>query len=218
VLFGIGFILGGVMEFMVAALAPGWKWVYILLGIVSSSGIIMIALGFWAISPDDRTVATYRGIVLLVVWVGFAALFRASRTSSSASGSAPPTNGSRPPPPRVRLPEAAGDDPRWRPLNPRERSRARGQRRLASDMLRGASALTAAGKGPRRRSSYRCLSVAARPQERTMTTTLIDECNIAAYRSWLDRRVTPAYVRGIPSWVWQSALRCRQRQQNAVAI
>ena len=36
----------------------------------------MIGLGFWAISPDDRTVATYRSIVLLVVWVGFAALFR----------------------------------------------------------------------------------------------------------------------------------------------
>jgi hypothetical protein len=51
-----------------------------------------------------------------------------------------------------------------------------------------------------------------------MNTTLIDECNIAAYRSWLDRRVAPAYVRGIPSWVWQSALRRRQRQQSAVAI
>ena len=127
ILFGIGFILGGIMEFMVAAIAPGWKWLYILLGIVSIlagvialiwpgetflvlaaivgwlllfygiidivfafstksiddlwwlqliSGIIMIGLGFWAISPDDRTVATYRSIVLLVVWVGFAALFR----------------------------------------------------------------------------------------------------------------------------------------------
>jgi len=127
VLFGIGFIVGGIMEFMVAAVAPGWKWLYIVLGIVSIiagiialvwpgetflvlaaivgwlllfygiidivfafstkniddlwwlqlvSGIIMIALGFWAISPDDRTVATYRGVVLVVVWVGFAALLR----------------------------------------------------------------------------------------------------------------------------------------------
>jgi uncharacterized membrane protein HdeD (DUF308 family) len=127
ILFGIGFILGGIMEFMVAAVAPGWKWLYILLGVVSIiagiialvwpgetflvlaaivgwlllfygiidivfafstkdiddlwwlqliSGIIMIALGFWAISPDDRTVATYRGVVLVVVWVGFAALLR----------------------------------------------------------------------------------------------------------------------------------------------
>ena len=113
ILFGIGFILGGIMEFMVAAIAPGWKWPYILLGIVSIlagvialiwpgetflvlaaivgwlllfygiidivfafstkdlddlwwlqliSGIIMIGLGFWAISPDDRSVATYRGV------------------------------------------------------------------------------------------------------------------------------------------------------------
>lgn len=50
-----------------------------------------------------------------------------------------------------------------------------------------------------------------------MNTTLINECNIAAYRSWLDRRVTPAYVRGIPSWVWQSALCRRQRAPRAVA-
>ncbi len=40
------------------------------------SGIIMVLLGFWAISPDNATVATYRGAVLLVVWVGVAALFR----------------------------------------------------------------------------------------------------------------------------------------------
>jgi uncharacterized membrane protein HdeD (DUF308 family) len=127
VLFGIGFIVGGVVEFMVAAVAPGWKWLYILLGIVSIvagvialvwpgetflvlaaiigwlllfygvidivfafstkhiddlwwlqliSGIIMVAIGFWAIAPDNRTVATYRGTVLLVVWVGIAAAFR----------------------------------------------------------------------------------------------------------------------------------------------
>jgi hypothetical protein len=40
------------------------------------AGIIMVLLGFWAIGPDDATVSTYRGAVLLVVWVGFAALFR----------------------------------------------------------------------------------------------------------------------------------------------
>ena len=40
------------------------------------SGIIMVLLGFWAISPDNATVATYRGAVLLVVWIGVAALFR----------------------------------------------------------------------------------------------------------------------------------------------
>jgi uncharacterized membrane protein HdeD (DUF308 family) len=127
VFFGIGFILGGVMELAVAAVAPGWKWLYILIGVVSIvaglialmwpgetflvlaaiagwlllfygiidivfafssrhlegmwwmqliSGIIMVLLGFWAISPDNATVATYRGSVLLVVWIGVTALFR----------------------------------------------------------------------------------------------------------------------------------------------
>jgi uncharacterized membrane protein HdeD (DUF308 family) len=127
VFFGVIFIVGGLMEFAVAATAPGWKWLYILLGIVSIvaglialmwpgetflvlsaivawlllfygiidivfafstrhlgglwwmqivSGIIMVLLGFWAISPDNATVSTYRGAVLLVVWIGVAALFR----------------------------------------------------------------------------------------------------------------------------------------------
>jgi uncharacterized membrane protein HdeD (DUF308 family) len=125
--FGIGFIMGGFMEFAVAAVAPGWKWLYIAIGIVSIvagvialawpgqtflvlsalagwllffygiidvvfafstrrveslwwtqlvTGIIMVLLGFWAISPDAQTVSTYRGSVLLVVWIGVAALFR----------------------------------------------------------------------------------------------------------------------------------------------
>jgi uncharacterized membrane protein HdeD (DUF308 family) len=126
-IFGIGFIIGGIMELMIAAAAPGWKWLYILIGVVSIiaglialvwpgqtflvlsalagwlllfygiidivfafstrdmeslwwvqliSGIIMIGIGFWAISPDDTTVSTYRGAVLLVVWIAVAALFR----------------------------------------------------------------------------------------------------------------------------------------------
>jgi uncharacterized membrane protein HdeD (DUF308 family) len=125
--FGIGFIMGGIMELAVAAVAPGWKWLYVIIGIVSIfagiialawpgqtflvlsalagwllffygiidvvfafstrrveslwwtqliTGIIMILLGFWAISPDAQTVSTYRGAVLLVVWIGVAALFR----------------------------------------------------------------------------------------------------------------------------------------------
>jgi uncharacterized membrane protein HdeD (DUF308 family) len=125
--FGIGFIMGGIVEFAIAAVAPGWKWLYIIIGIVSIvagiialawpgqtflvlsalagwllffygiidivfafstrhveslwwtqliTGIIMILLGFWAISPDDETVSTYRGAVLLAVWIGVAALFR----------------------------------------------------------------------------------------------------------------------------------------------
>ena len=127
VFFGIGFIIGGIMELAVAAVAPGWKWLYILIGAVSIvagfialiwpgetflvlaaiagwlllfygiidivfafstrhlegfwwmqlvSGILMVLLGFWAISPDNATVANYRGAVLLVVWIAIAALFR----------------------------------------------------------------------------------------------------------------------------------------------
>jgi uncharacterized membrane protein HdeD (DUF308 family) len=125
--FGIGFIMGGIMELAVAAVAPGWKWLYIIIGIVSIfagfialawpgqtflvlsalagwllffygiidivfafstrrveslwwmqliTGILMVLLGFWAISPDAETVSTYRGSVLLAVWIGVAALFR----------------------------------------------------------------------------------------------------------------------------------------------
>jgi uncharacterized membrane protein HdeD (DUF308 family) len=127
VFFGIAFIIGGIIELAIAAVAPGWKWLYILIGIVSIiagvialvwpgetflvlsaivgwlllfygiidivfafstrhleglwwmqliSGIIMVLLGFWAIAPDDATVSTYRGAVLLAVWIGVAALFR----------------------------------------------------------------------------------------------------------------------------------------------
>jgi len=127
VFFGIAFIIGGIIELAIAAVAPGWKWLYILIGIVSIiagvialiwpgetflvlsaivgwlllfygiidivfafstrnleglwwmqliSGTIMVLLGFWAIAPDDATVSTYRGAVLLAVWIGVAALFR----------------------------------------------------------------------------------------------------------------------------------------------
>ena len=127
VFFGIGFIVGGVMEFAVAAVAPGWKWLYILIGIVSIvagimalvwpgqtflvlaaiigwlllvyglidivfaiarrgvddlwwlglvGGIVAVLIGLWAISPDDANVASWRGTVLLVFWVGAAALIR----------------------------------------------------------------------------------------------------------------------------------------------
>ena len=128
VFFGIGFIVGGVMEFAVAAgragvevalhpdrhrvdrgrdhgvgvagadlpracrdhrlAAPGLRphrhrlrdrtcrgvddlwW----LGLVG--GIVAVLIGLWAISPDDATVASWRGTVLLVFWVGAAALIR----------------------------------------------------------------------------------------------------------------------------------------------
>ena len=48
-----------------------------------------------------------------------------------------------------------------------------------------------------------------------MSTTIIDRCDIAAYREWTNRSRGPAYVRGIPAWVWQSALCRRQRRHIA---
>jgi hypothetical protein len=45
------------------------------------------------------------------------------------------------------------------------------------------------------------------------TTAVIDQCDTAAYRSWTTRRVTPAYMRGLPTWMWTSAL-CRQRAKT----
>jgi hypothetical protein len=50
--------------------------------------------------------------------------------------------------------------------------------------------------------------VAPNRKEQTMSTAIIDRCDVAAYQSWTNRRVAPAYFRGIPSWVWVSAL-CR---------
>ena len=49
-----------------------------------------------------------------------------------------------------------------------------------------------------------------------MSTTNVDGCEQAAYRTWTSRRVAPAYVRGIPSWVWMSALCRRQQRRHAV--
>jgi hypothetical protein len=51
-----------------------------------------------------------------------------------------------------------------------------------------------------------------------MNTTIIDGCDLAAYRSWTNRRVAPAYMRGIPSWVWASALCRRQQRRNATPV
>ena len=127
VFFGIGFIIGGIMELGIAMVAPGWKWLHILFGVVAIlagfmaliwpgqtllvlgaivgwlllaygiidivfafmsrgmddmwwltliTGLLAIIIGFWAISPDNATVANYRGVVLVVVWVGAAAILR----------------------------------------------------------------------------------------------------------------------------------------------
>ena len=125
--FGIGFIIGGIMELGIAMVAPGWKWLHVLFGVVAIlagfmaliwpgqtllvlgaivgwlllaygiidivfafmsrgmddmwwltliTGLLAIIIGFWAISPDNATVANYRGVVLVVVWVGAAAILR----------------------------------------------------------------------------------------------------------------------------------------------
>ena len=101
VFFGIGFIAGGVMELAVAAVSPGWKWLYILIGIVSivagimalvwpgETFLVLAAIVGWLLffygiidivfaigSRDNSTVATWRGTVLLVFWVGIAAIMR----------------------------------------------------------------------------------------------------------------------------------------------
>ena len=44
VLFGIGFIAGGVMELMLASLAESWKWLHIVFGIIAIvAGILALA-------------------------------------------------------------------------------------------------------------------------------------------------------------------------------
>lgn len=39
-------------------------------------------------------------------------------------------------------------------------------------------------------------------------STLLTSCDIDAHEAWRTRRRGPAYVRGLPSWMWTSALNC----------
>jgi len=39
-----------------------------------------------------------------------------------------------------------------------------------------------------------------------MNTSIIRCSDIAAYRSWTTRTSGPAYMRGLATWVWKSAL------------
>jgi len=41
-----------------------------------------------------------------------------------------------------------------------------------------------------------------------MNTSLTDECDVVAHRSWTKHRT--AYLRGVPTWVWQAAM-CRRQ-------
>jgi hypothetical protein len=45
-----------------------------------------------------------------------------------------------------------------------------------------------------------------------MHATIIDACDLDAYRAWTTQRATPASIRGIPTPVWQSALGRRRRR------
>jgi len=42
------------------------------------------------------------------------------------------------------------------------------------------------------------------------STTIRDKCELVAYQAWTNRGAAPAYMRGLPTWVWQAAL-CRRR-------
>jgi hypothetical protein len=43
-----------------------------------------------------------------------------------------------------------------------------------------------------------------------MTESFINVADIDAYRTWRQRRTGPAYPRGVPTWVWRSALTRRR--------
>ena len=50
-----------------------------------------------------------------------------------------------------------------------------------------------------------------------MNTSLTDECDVVAHRSWTNHRTAPAYLRGVPTWVWQAAMCRRQSLPPAAA-
>jgi len=44
--------------------------------------------------------------------------------------------------------------------------------------------------------------------------TIIGDLDLTAVQAWTNSRYGPAYMRGIPTWVWQSALSRRQRHSG----
>jgi hypothetical protein len=50
-----------------------------------------------------------------------------------------------------------------------------------------------------------------------MTTYPVHYADIAAYRKWRGRRIGPAYLRGIPSWMWETAARGQNRPGRAAS-
>lgn len=49
------------------------------------------------------------------------------------------------------------------------------------------------------------------------TSSFMSPCDVDAYLAWRNRRVSPAYMRGLPTWMWQSAIRCGPARRAAAA-
>jgi hypothetical protein len=45
-------------------------------------------------------------------------------------------------------------------------------------------------------------------------TTVITYSDIDEYRAWTNRHASPAYMRGIPTWVWRQSTRGRRRHRQ----
>ena len=82
VLIGVVFLLAMLNEFLLASVRAGWRWAHVLLGVPAReisgtwwlglvAGILEILLGFWASQQLFPARAE-----LLLLWVGFFALFR----------------------------------------------------------------------------------------------------------------------------------------------
>jgi hypothetical protein len=53
-----------------------------------------------------------------------------------------------------------------------------------------------------------------------MTTSPVRHADLDAYRYWRNRQVGPAYLRGFPTWVWDTAMgtsRTRYRTPQRLA-
>lgn len=50
-----------------------------------------------------------------------------------------------------------------------------------------------------------------------MYTPKTDPCDLVAYRSWMNRSAAPAYMRGVPTWVWQAAM-CRRKSPRLAVV
>ena len=51
-----------------------------------------------------------------------------------------------------------------------------------------------------------------------MNTDFVPYIDIDAYHAWRDRRVTPAYLRGLPGWTWQTAMKRGRHRPHAAGV